>query len=488
MTSLPGCSKAPPRSLHVLTVDPVRSSFNPWIVQYAADFLVTSSVSSPFIEVNQNERWSLPFCASWKRLDNGKRLTCELAENLRWSDGSSMKATEILDSLKESVQTSRASGIAKLVEQITLEAPNRLTIELNQTGSDALWAFTGLDQVILDPDSREQIRKFGSLQLEKGLKRSSGRFRLNAISSGIVQLEPNPYFPVASSRATYPVEIVGNLSIQEIENRLTKKSPNELAQILEGSVSLADLKLLRKNGLQVFNQLVPNALSAFILGKHALSSMSKSDRRYLYSAIAGKMLETREGLGVPAIGFTPPAMLGALNLDSWRAILKNAPTAPKKPLKIDLFVMKALKSSELYITAKSALVGLPILVNEVIYDPNEPNSPEWKRRTRNDYDLLFGYDESYSSDPDPFWRDMLALSASPRPFFSEADLNGAMLEPDLKKRVLLYQNFEHRCAEDPFIIPLRRFGNELFVAPGVEVAHQEAFGMMINLWAFRPSQ
>jgi hypothetical protein len=362
-----------------LTVDPLRSSFNPWIARYAADFLVTSSISSPFIEVNQNEKWSFPFCASWKRLDNGKRLTCELAENLRWSDASPMKATEILDSLKESVRTSRASGIAKLVKQITLEAPNRLTIELNQTGSDALWAFTGADQVILDPDSREQIRKFGSLQLGNGLKRSSGRFRLKAISSGVVRLEPNSYFPVASSRATYPVEIIGNLSTQEIENRLTNKSPNELAQILEGSVSQPNLKLLRNNGLQVFNQPVQNAFSVFVLGKHALSSMSKSDRRYLFSAIAGKMLETRDALAAPAIGFTPPAMLGALNLDSWRAILKDAPTAPKTPLKIDLFVMKALQSSELYIHAKSALAGLPIQVNEVVYDPNEPNSPEWKR-------------------------------------------------------------------------------------------------------------
>jgi hypothetical protein len=98
------------------------------------------------------------------------------------------------------------------------------------------------------------------------------------------------------------------------------------------------------------------------------------------------------------------------------------------------------------------------------------------------------YDESYSSDPDPFWRDLSAFSASPKPSISNADLNGALLETDLRKRVLLYQSFEHRCAEDPFIIPLRRFGSELFVSPEVEVAPQEAFGMMINLWAFKPSQ
>jgi ABC-type transport system substrate-binding protein len=178
-------------------------------------------------------------------------------------------------------------------------------------------------------------------------------------------------------------------------------------------------------------------------------------------------------------------MLGALEQDHWKAMLTQTILPSKKPLNIDLFVMKALKPSALYIAAKSALDALPVRVNEVVYDPNQPSSPEWKRRSNGDYDLLFGYEESYSTDPDPFWRDMRNLSASPKSFFSNADLDEALMEPDVRKRALLYQKFERLSAEDPFVIPLQRFGNELFVTPNVEVAPQEAFGMMINLWAFK---
>jgi hypothetical protein len=242
---------------------------------------------------------------------------------------------------------------------------------------------------------------------------------------------------------------------------------------------------LRDGSLQVFNQPVRNALSIFIFGKHAMNSMSVKDRRYLFSEVAGKMLAARDTPGAPAIGFAPPSMLGALPQDRWKAMLTHAPLSSKKPMKIDLFVMKALKSSALYAAAKSALDGLPIQINEVVYDPSQPDSPEWKRRSSGDYDLLFGYEESYSAEPDPFWRDMRSLSASPKSFFSDAKLDEALLEPDLRKRSLLYQNFEQQCAEDPFVIPLQRFGNELFVTPGIEVAPQEAFGMMINLWAFK---
>jgi hypothetical protein len=396
-----------------------------------------------------------------------------------------MTATEIIDSLKESAHSSNTSGICKLVKQITLESPNRLTIQFNRSGSNSLWVFTGLDQVILDPFSREQLRKNGSLQLENGLQRSSGRFRLKSIAGGRVFMEPNPYFPGDSTRAVHPVEIIGNLSIQEIETRFTKKSPGALAQILAGTISPADIKSLREAGLQMFNQPVRNALSAFIFGKHAMTSMNVNDRRYLFSQIAQKMLTLQGSTGTPAIGFTPPSMLGALEQDHWKAMLTQTILPSKKPLNIDLFVMKALKPSALYIAAKSALDALPVRVNEVVYDPNQPSSPEWKRRSNGDYDLLFGYEESYSTDPDPFWRDMRNLSASPKSFFSNADLDEALMEPDVRKRALLYQKFERLSAEDPFVIPLQRFGNELFVTPNVEVAPQEAFGMMINLWAFK---
>jgi hypothetical protein len=201
ISPLPGCSKSPPLSLSVLTIDPLRSSINPRVIQYAGDFLIISSISSPFIELSPNEGWSFPFCASWQRLDDGKSVTCELMENLQWSDGSPMTAAEIVESLKESTHSSKISGVGKLVQQITLESPHRLKIEFSLGGPNALWALTGLDQVILDPLSREQIRKNGTLQLENGLQRSSGRFRLKSIGAGMAKLEPNPYFPIATSQS-----------------------------------------------------------------------------------------------------------------------------------------------------------------------------------------------------------------------------------------------------------------------------------------------
>jgi MarR-like DNA-binding transcriptional regulator SgrR of sgrS sRNA len=470
---------------------PIRHEFNPWSVDYAADFLISSSVSTSFVELDQNEKWSFPFCSSWKRLSEGDKITCELFEDLRWSDGSPMKPDEIIDSLRESMRTTRTSGIAQLVKKIALEPPRQVTIEFEHNSAMPLWAFTGLDQAILDPEARAQIRTIGFLNSGHGLKRGSGRFRLNAVNSGHVNLEPNPYFPTASSRATLPVEIIGNLSMAEIKDRIIQKLPGDLAQFPGGSLTSAEIRRLQDAGLQKFNQPVPNAIAVFFFGKHARNSMTKSERQYLFSTLTSEMLATQDGVGVPAIGFAPPSMFGALDKDKWKNLLKSAPPKPKRPFNVDVFVMKAFQVTPLYKSVKSILERLPIHVNEVVYDPNEPNSPQWKRRSNNDYDLLFAYDESYSPDPDSFWRDIVrdvaVFSAPPRAFVSEAELNAALLESDLGKKMALYQGFEKKCAEDPYLIPLKRFGNELFIAPGVEVAPQEAFGMMVNLWAFKTS-
>jgi hypothetical protein len=474
------CSKTTVQSLHILTILPIRSEINPWSVKYAADYLVSASISTPFVELDENEKWSFPFCSSWKRLNGSGKITCELLENLRWSDGSPMEPQEIVDSLQESVRTFHLSGIAELVQKITLEPPRQVTLEFRQNGLSSLWAFTGLDQAILAPDLRAEIRTQGFLHLDQGLRRGSGRFRLIAITPGHIKLEPNPYFPGTSSRAKLPVEIVGNLSVEQIKDRIIQRSSGDVAVIWKGSLSDPDLLRLKDAGLQEFNQPVPNAIATFYFGNHARNSMTKEQRRYLFSSIASKMLDARGMVGIPAIGFAPPSMFGALNKDSWKTILGQMPSRPKKPLKVDVFVMKALHDTTLYMSTKAVLAELPIQVNEVVYDPSEPNSLEWKRRSSNDYDLLFAYDESFSPDPDPFWRDIAgditALSMARKAFFSDAELNAALLEPDLNKR-----------AEDPFIIPLRRFGNELLVTPGIEVAPQEAFGVMLNLWAFKTS-
>ncbi|MCL2893714.1 ABC transporter substrate-binding protein [Brenneria tiliae] len=138
------------------------TSFDPTELRMGT-YVLTHLLYNSLIRIDQNGKPQPELAKSWTRSEDGKSLTLNLVDGVRFHNGKRLTAKDVAFSINYAKDPANGANIlplARLVERI--ETPDDLTIVLHLTGgSDA--AFDLLDLAfIIDSDAPDKVKTLGN--------------------------------------------------------------------------------------------------------------------------------------------------------------------------------------------------------------------------------------------------------------------------------------------------------------------------------------
>jgi oligopeptide transport system substrate-binding protein len=298
----------------------------------------------------------------WETSADGRVWTFRLRENLRWSDGAPLDASQIVDSFRRAFSPETAAPFAEQFAAVLnasdvqagrrapfalgIDNPDSRTVRIRTTRQVFLPALLTLP--IAFPVSLPEVARHGAQHTRPGVLRGNGAYRLRAWTpQANLELEKNPYFHDAKT-----------VSIARVRYHVTEDAAAELQRFVAGDLHITETvppqsveKLRARFGSRL--RTAPY-IGAFWLGLNLQKSPMKDDprlREALSLAVDRDKL-TRYVTGfdeAPAYGIVPPGLPGytpaRLPWADWsqaqrdaraRALYRAAGYSDARPLAIEL--------------------------------------------------------------------------------------------------------------------------------------------------------
>lgn len=172
--------------------------------------------------------------ASWDISDEGRRYQFTLHQDMRFHDGSTLDAAAVkfsLDRARSDTSTNAQKALFQGISNITVNAPDQLTIDLKQPDGNFLFKLAWGDAVIIAPDNVDQLKQSPI---------GSGPFKLTSwIKGDRILLQKHPDYwgmPVALDQVTFrfisdPVAAMAAMQTGEIDAFPVFPAPENLAML-----------------------------------------------------------------------------------------------------------------------------------------------------------------------------------------------------------------------------------------------------------------
>ena len=175
----------------------ISGSPDPFNILYSGDWITTTHLWSPLIDLKADGTFEPLLAKSWKRSLDGLEWTFELKDNLKWSDGSVMKIEQIIESLRISKNGTSHTDLSKAIVEIKAKGDSTLYFKLNLYIPQFLHGLAYVDWSIVHPENIERTdEKAEVINYDKfsGPYKLAEPFQTKSVVKSI-KLLSNDYFP-----------------------------------------------------------------------------------------------------------------------------------------------------------------------------------------------------------------------------------------------------------------------------------------------------
>tara|TARA_E500000178_G_scaffold335199_1_gene371847 strand:- start:772 stop:2304 length:1533 start_codon:yes stop_codon:yes gene_type:complete len=200
----------------------------------AIDQVLYANVYEGLTRFTENGNIIPHLAASWDISDDGRRYQFTLHPDMRFHDGAVLDAKAVkfsLDRARSDTSTNAQKALFQGISQITVTAPNQLTIDLNQPDGNFLFKLAWGDAVIIAPNNVDHLKQSPI---------GSGPFTLTSwVKGDRILLQKNPDYwgkPAALEQVTFrfisdPVAAMAAMQTGEIDAFPVFPAPENLAML-----------------------------------------------------------------------------------------------------------------------------------------------------------------------------------------------------------------------------------------------------------------
>ncbi len=428
---------------------PTKIHGDPTGTVYVGDWDIFQNLYSTLVEMASANAVRPALAERWTQSADGKHWVFYLRKNLRWSDGSSMTAEQIVASLKRSVKGTHHTNLSAYVESIKALPEHQIELLLKKTPPNFLTLLAFVDSSILHPDAY----KNGKFSWDAP---NSGAFRVVTYNDTKIEFIANPYYwDHIPNRITNAVIVRATSSPNE-RIAMMLKDPWDASQINPGIIQTTEQVEQLKQKYDVFVS-TPDFLFCLFFSKKRTSKnkLNLAYRQYLLKSIYDGFWNHEKNNSLRAGGLRFPKSKGAISVDQFDEIISNFKSNlfqknKKIPKNIEIVISHQTRQKPQAEKFLNILKSMGFKVKEIIVSGEDAHE---KVRLSGDFDLDVMYAGVSEYDPDTVWRYYNRYFAEP--VATTEELDKAQLESDANKRNKMYQEFEKSAVEKALFIPLK---------------------------------
>lgn len=431
----------------------VSSRPDPLNIIYSGDWIVTNHLWSGLFDLKFDGTLEPVLAESWTRSVDGKTWEIILRKDLKWSDGTLMTISQIIDSLQTSQRGTSHTDLSNIIKSIEAEGDRKIIFKLKQEVPQFLESLTYSDWSIVHPQT---------------VTEKNGKFFIDNYSklSG----------PFILDQTLEESKIVKNIKLKLNQNHHFSKNlklKNGIIHSFEGCDELTknldsiasfrlfhdDLtpecdKKLKDNNFNIYAS-QPTWIIKADFTPHAMKNLDLNSRLNIIVQLQEKLKNDFSKIGsLRATGLRASNLYGSLPESEFDQILLKLKKQihPMKKIKLKLVSMEVWAKWKSFTWLENSFrdLGYDVVVTKLSmadFYKEFANGNIYK-----DFDLLFFPLGVGDIDPDGSWR--IASRYMYPDLIQPTELQLAYLEPNRNTRGELYKNLATKLIENGRYIPL----------------------------------
>lgn len=423
----------------------ISSSPDPLNILYSGDWAVTNHLWATLIDLQDDGSFKGILAKSWKRSSDGLDWTFELKENLRWSDGSILTASEVVKSLINSQKGTSHTDLSQSISSIKQEE-NLIKITLNHFLPKFLDGLTYSDWAIVFHEDIENGK------LIKYSKFSGPYVPKNLNGSGVIdriELEKNQNY-VFQDDIVHSNAVIKSYS--ECEQLMGLSSKIGTFRSYKDDFSDECRAKLISEGFKMTTE-QPSWIIKADFTKRAIEKITTNKRKSIIKKIQSVLEHKKLEVGsIRATGLRAPFLFGSLTENEFNSLLKTFSEEDINGLTLKLVTMDIWSkwSSFEFLVASLKKIGIQLQISKL--SKEDFFKKFGSGQIHSQFDLIFFPLGVGDSDPDGTWR--IASRYLYPEVISKEELSEAYREKNGTKREKYYKNFAKKLLENGQYIPL----------------------------------
>ncbi len=452
-------------------------SINPYRIVWSGDWAAARHTWLPLLDLDGTGKAYPLIAESWTSAPDGKSWTFHIRKNLKWSDGTPLTTTEIVESLERSRKGTSHSNLSKSILNIKTEKES-VIFNLKRPVPQILIFLSYVDWAIV-PSSAVAIIKGDPVI--KSYHPYSGPYGISKVDSKYVTLTPNPYSS-QKDKLTLPEY---NLKIFRDCSELISKEVQILsARLYTDQATPKCLDFFKSKKYSIIRS-SPTWIHNFTFTTIGEKHFSIRERQWLLTRLANHIASEKPQIGTGlATGPLANNFFGHLEhteyLELIQQMSRDIKESDRPKTKMRIYVRSDWAKWTSYKWIVDLMKRLETPLEETILNETEYNALIKSKQIQKKADLMFSPIGVGDPDPDGAWRFTNSLNLDNR--VSEQKLDEACIELNEKARSEKYKNLARDILKRGLFIPLFVDSDYIFIHPDYDVDQTISFGTGMFLY------
>lgn len=436
------------------------STPNPFRIVWSGDWAAAFHAWVTLVDFSETGT-AVPLLAeSWVRSTDGLSWQFKLRANIKWSDGSPMTISQVVQSLNYSRVGTSHTDLASAIFSITETSSDQITFKLSRQVPGFLSSLAYVDWAIVHPKT---IETDGTHHKVRALQPCSGPYCIASSQPPLasvdhLDLSLNPFSVIKPKANIRSAKLAYFSSCQE----LLERSDEMLSfRAYANSMTEQCIKSLGDKGFQIVRSHPGWVLKADFTAR-GLKTFSLQERHQILLAVQNRLKVDNPGFGVlRATGIRAPHLFGSLteaefdNLLSQISLSAGAIAKSKQISRkeISLATMELWSQWPAFEWLRASLVAEGYTVHIQVFSKTDFAKKRASGQLQSSVDLIFMPLGTGDPDPDPSWQ-IASANLYPKRLDGEL-IRQAFFEADSAKRSDIYKTLARQLIERGLMIPLR---------------------------------
>lgn len=433
---------------------------DPYHILWSGDWAASFHAWETLVDFSETGVVIPRLAASWTRSPDGLVWHFKLTPNLKWSDGSTMTPSQIVQSLNLSKSGTSHTDLTGAIASITDSPDGSIIFKLNKQIPGFLSSLAYVDWAIVHPQT---VETKGTTHKIKSLVPCSGPYCISSSQASLqsvdhLDLKLNPFSTIKPQLNIQNARLSYFTNCQELIDR-----SDEILSFRAYAASMTEqcMSVLTKKGFQIIKSHPGWVLKAdFTNG--GMKKFSLLERYEILLAVQKRLKSDNPSFGVlRATGIRAPHLFGSLTEPEYESLLQELSSKITKPVKheqrgnkvINLVTMDIWSKWSAYDWLKKSLATEGYQVKDEVLSKAEFTKKRASGELQLSADLIFMPLGTGDPDPDPSWQ-IASANIYPKSLDTEL-IHKAFFEADSEKRSNMYKTLSRQLIERGLTIPLR---------------------------------